>query len=103
MVCGLACLLDVSKKTLYNWVEDGKNTEFLHALDKLKTFQEKSIINGSLLGDFNAPISKLMLTNNHDYTEKPKDDYNDDEAPPLNITFNVKEPVSDIKVTNAKS
>jgi len=102
MACGLAVALDVSKKTLYNWAEAEENQEFLHALEKLKTFQERSIINGSILGDFNAPISKLMLTNNHEYQEKPETNNADEETPPLNITFNVKEPAANIKVTNAK-
>jgi len=100
-VAGLAVALDVSKKTLYNWSEVPENIKFLHALEKLSTNQENKLLNGGLSGSFNPAITKLMMYN-HGYTDKPKDDPLDDEVPPLQISFHVKQPVSDIKVTNAK-
>jgi len=101
-VAGLAVVLGVSKKTLYNWSEVAENIEFLHALEKLSTNQENKLLNGGLSGSFNSAITKLMMYN-HGYTDKPRDESLDDEAPPLQISFHVKEPVSEIKVTNAKS
>lgn len=99
-IAGLACHLEVSKKTIYNWAKIEGNGEFLHALNKLSALQERVLLNGGLSSEFNAAITKLVLYN-HDYSGKPKDDQGE-EATPLNITFEVKEAVSDIQITNAK-
>jgi len=101
-VAGLAVALEVSKKTLYNWSEVPENIKFLHALEKLSTNQENKLLNGGLSGRFNPAITKLIMYN-HGYTGQPKEPDSDDESPPLEISFNVKEPVTEIKVTNAKS
>lgn len=66
-VAGLACVLDVTKKTLYNWAD--KNKEFLHALERIAQKQEKLCLSGGLSGDFNSTITKLLL-GNHGYHEK---------------------------------
>lgn len=101
-VAGLAVVLGVAKKTLYNWADVEENHEFLHALSRLSTSQELRLLNGGLSGSYNSTITKLILTN-HGYSEKPKEDVDDDESPSLDISFTVKQPVSDIKTTNAKS
>ena len=101
-VVGLAVALDVTKKTLYNWAESPENIEFLHTLEKISSNQERRLLNGGLSKSFDAGITKLMLYN-HGYTGQPKEPDDSDEAPPLQISFNVKEPVTEIKVTNAKS
>jgi len=71
-VCGLAVALDTTKKTLYNWSEKHKN--FLHTLKKIKTTQEKALVNGGLGGQFQATIAKLMMAN-HGYHEKKELDH----------------------------
>ena len=68
-VVGLALFLDVTPKTLYNWSDDEKNPEFLHMLTKIKSTQEQKLISGGLGGEFNAAITKLVLTK-HGYHEK---------------------------------
>lgn len=100
-VAGLAVVLEVSKKTLYNWAEVEENSEFLHALSRLATNQERRLLNGGLSGSYNPTITKLILTN-HGYSDKPREDIDDEDAPPLDINFDVKLPVSEIKTTNAK-
>lgn len=101
-VAGLAVVLEVSKKTLYNWAEVKENSQFLHALSRLATSQERRLLNGGLSGSYNPTITKLILTN-HGYTDRPKEDFDDEDAPPLDISFDVKPSVSEIKTTNAKS
>lgn len=66
-MAGLAIYLGITKKTLYNWAEN--NEELLHAFDELQDTQETILISGGLSGEFNAPISKLILTN-HGYSDK---------------------------------
>lgn len=101
-VVGLAVLLEVSKKTLYNWAAVPENKDFLHTLEKLSTNQERGLLNGGLSGDLNPQITKMMLYN-HGYSDKPREDAEDDESPAIDVHFHVKEPVTEIKVTNAKS
>lgn len=64
---GVAALLDVVVKTVYNWGE--QHEEFLHTLDQLRTKQLIVLINKGLTGDFNSNITKLMLTK-HGYSDK---------------------------------
>lgn len=61
---GLAKLLSVAKKTLYNW---RKYPEFLHTLELICIEQEIILIEGGLSGTFNASIVKLLLVN-HGYS-----------------------------------
>lgn len=101
-VAGLAVALKVSKKTVYNWADVPENTEFLHTVERLSTGQERNLVNGGLTGAFNPTITKLMM-HNHGYSEKnAQDNDEDNEAPPVDIHFHVKEAVSEIKTTNAK-
>lgn len=100
-VAGLAVILKVCRRTIYNWAEDPKNTDFLHTLDRVATNQEFKLLNGGLLGDFNPSITKLALYN-HGYSEK-QEIVTDEDSPPTEIHFHVKEAVADIKTTNAKS
>lgn len=65
---GLADFLDISRPTIYDWAskenEDGSLTypEFSYIIESLMQKQGKKLINGSLKGELNANISKLMLT-----------------------------------------
>ena len=63
----LAGYLSVARKTLYNWGDE--YPEFLHMLDDLQSLQAKTLINNGLSGDFNAAITKLVLTK-HNYSDK---------------------------------
>jgi len=68
---GLAKVIGVSKKTLYNWADN--NDEFLHILAELNTEQEFTLLNNGLTGEFNTAITKLVLTK-HDYSDKVSQD-----------------------------
>lgn len=68
---GLAKVIGVSKKTLYNWADS--NDEFLHILAELNTEQEFTLLNKGLTGEFNTAITKLVLTK-HDYSDKVAQD-----------------------------
>lgn len=100
-VVGLAVLLGVSKKTIYNWANTEGNEEFLHALSILSTGQEFCLMNKGLKGEINPAITRLIMATNHGYSEKPKDD-NDEVATPLSISFEVSPAKNEIKTTNAK-
>jgi putative ribosome biogenesis GTPase RsgA len=68
---GLAKVIGVSKKTLYNWADN--NDDFLHILAELNTEQEFTLLNKGLSGEFNTAITKLVLTK-HDYSDKVAQD-----------------------------
>jgi hypothetical protein len=65
---GLANHLKCSKQTLYNWGE--KSKDFLDSLNYLLQEQENRLINSGLSGDYQSPIAKLIMSSNHDYSEK---------------------------------
>jgi hypothetical protein len=64
---GLARVLKVSKKTLYNWANE--HEAFLHTLDIINDQQELDLMNGGLNNTLNTPITKLMMAN-HGYSDK---------------------------------
>lgn len=64
---GLAEVLEVCSKTLYNW--GAKHEEFLLILDALQDRQRRELINKGLSGDFNSNITKLVL-GKHGYHDK---------------------------------
>ena len=68
---GLAKVIGVSKKTIYNWADN--NDDFLHILAELNTEQEFTLLNNGLTGEFNTAITKLVLAK-HDYSDKVSQD-----------------------------
>jgi len=60
-ICGLAGVLGVIEKTLYNWSE--KHPRFLHTLQTIKQKQKNLLVNKGLDGSFQPTIAKLMLAN----------------------------------------
>ena len=66
---GLALELDIVPSTLYEWQTDPEKPEFSRMLEKIKAKQERVLLAGSLFGDLNANISKLVLAK-HGYAEK---------------------------------
>ena len=92
---GLAYYLEVARKTLYNWSNDERNTEFIHIFEKIKVKQAKVLISNGLRGDFNSAITKLMLTK-HDYRDAQDKRLGDPDGNPLQVNVvnyeDVKEP-----------
>ena len=66
---GLACEIDITRATLYDWSHDEEKQEFSYILDDCNRKQERMLLSGALLGDMNANIAKLML-GKHGYSEK---------------------------------
>ena len=67
-VAGLACEINLSRETLRLWAKDEEN-EFFGILNKIAQEQERNLVRGGLGGDFNAAITKMMMTK-HGYSDK---------------------------------
>ncbi len=78
---GFALFIGVSKKVLYTWEQ--KHDDFLHALDKIRTEQQKRLINSGLSKDYNPTIAKLILSSNHNMVEKTQADATHNMPEPL--------------------
>lgn len=65
---GFALFIGVSKRSLYDW--EKQHPDFLHALDKIRTEQQKRLIDNGLSGDYNSTIAKLILSSNHGMRER---------------------------------
>jgi hypothetical protein len=65
---GLAVISEVSEQTVYNW-DCEANPQFFGLLAKLKAKQQQVLITKGLSGDFNAAITKLVLSK-HGYHER---------------------------------
>lgn len=70
-VAGLACYLQISRSSLYNYKDE--NARFLDIVERVELLQEKMLVNGGLMGDFNPTIAKLMMTK-HGYSDKQEVD-----------------------------
>lgn len=68
---GLACHLGVSRETLARWSK--RDERFRGTLKRLSDHQERMAWNGGLSGEFNAPITKLLLAN-HGYSDRVAQD-----------------------------
>ena len=73
-VAGLACVLGVVRDTCYQWAKDEDKPEFSDILEELAQKQERCLVRGGLMSDFNAPIAKMMLTK-HGYSDKVESDH----------------------------
>jgi hypothetical protein len=68
-VAGLACVLGVTRKTIYEWSGQATKPEFSDILEELAQKQERVLVRGGLMGAYNAPITKMMLTK-HGYSDR---------------------------------
>ena len=86
-VCGLACYLGLSEKTIYNL--GGRSDEFLQTLEAIKSKQHVLLIAKGLTGDFNSTIAKLMLAN-HGHSDKVGIDHQSSDgsmSPPTKVSI----------------
>jgi hypothetical protein len=73
-VAGLACVLGITRETCYAWARDPEKQIFSDILSELMQRQERELVNGGLGGNFNAPITKMMMTK-HGYSDKLEQDH----------------------------
>lgn len=66
-VAGLACYTGKRRSTMYDYAS--KNDEFSDILEAILALQENKLLNGSLAGNLNSTIAKLILTK-HGYSDK---------------------------------
>lgn len=64
---GLALFLGVCRKTLVNWQTSEETLNFSALYDQMMCTQEVKLINGGLSNEYNAHITKLLLSR-HGYT-----------------------------------
>jgi hypothetical protein len=67
-VVGLCLHIGIAKSTCYRWIEEGK-LEFKDIVDTVADLQEKKLVTNGLTNEFNASITKLLLTK-HGYSDK---------------------------------
>lgn len=69
-----ALQLGVSGRTLRNWAHpaDGSETKFGEIYDVMMTVQKLDIKKKALLGKYESPIAKLLLSAEHDVVERFK-------------------------------
>jgi hypothetical protein len=73
-VAGLAVFLGISRETIYDWIKDDTKKDFSDIVAQICAMQEKVLVNGGIMGEFNASIAKLMLAK-HGYSEKQEVDH----------------------------
>jgi hypothetical protein len=71
-VAGMACEIGISRETCYAWAQDDDRA-FSDILRSIAKTQERQLLKGGLLGEYNAPITKMMLTK-HGYSDKVEQD-----------------------------
>jgi len=72
-VAGLACVLGVVRDTCYQWAKDEDKPEFSDILSELAQKQERCLVRGGLMSEYNSAIAKMMLTK-HGYSDRVDSD-----------------------------
>lgn len=65
----LALHLKINRATVYDWKSHEDKVLFSDMLDEILILQQKELLNNGLSGEFNASITKLVLTK-HGYSDK---------------------------------
>lgn len=73
-MAGLARYLNVTRDSLYHWINTGKDINFSDTVSMMADERERKLINAGLDGKFNSNIAKLILTTSHGYTENKQQD-----------------------------
>lgn len=66
-IAGLAVYLKKSRETIHKWARE--YPQFSDIVCTLLAIQEKKLTKGGIVGDYNASITKLLLTK-HGYSDK---------------------------------
>lgn len=73
-ISGLAVALGIRRETIYDWCKHPDKEDFSNTVRMIDEKQHKTLVNGSLSGDLNPTISKLLLSSNHGHSEKQEVD-----------------------------
>lgn len=66
---GLAVHLDISRQTIYQWRKD--HEDFSYIVEQMLAGQASQLIQNSLMGHYNASITKLLLSKHKGHDDKP--------------------------------
>jgi hypothetical protein len=88
-IAGLACELGIRRETIYAWVQDPEKEDFSNIVADCLSAQERKLFNGSLSGDLNPAISKLMLTK-HGYSERVQQEHMGENGGPIKNDWTVR-------------
>lgn len=69
MIAELALELGIRRSTVHEWAKDPEKKEFSDIVEELQSGQELYLAKGTLNGDLNATMAKLLLTK-HGYSDK---------------------------------
>jgi hypothetical protein len=81
-VAGLAVFLHCARETVHAWARE--HEEFSHIVKGLMGRQEKMLANGGILGEYNASITKLLLSK-HGYSDKVETAHTGPDGGPVQI------------------
>jgi hypothetical protein len=88
-MAGLAIELDISRETIYDWSDDPNKKEFSDIVAKCLRAQERRLLNGSLKGEMNPTIAKLILTK-HGYSERVQQEHMGENGGPIEHDWTVR-------------
>ncbi|WP_086931598.1 terminase small subunit [Agarilytica rhodophyticola] len=84
-VAGLALHMGVARSTVYAWAENKEYSEFSYIVEQVLANQEVKLTDGGLKGDYNASVTKLMLSK-HGYAEKVQSEVSGPNGKPVETT-----------------
>lgn len=73
-IVGLALHCDISNQRVYEWIKDADKQEFRDIVTRVSQKQELKLACGGLSNEFNANITKLLLSK-HGYSDKAQIDH----------------------------
>ena len=88
-MAGLAIELSISRETIYDWCDDPEKQEFSDIVGRCLRAQERKLLNGSLKGEMNPTIAKLILTK-HGYSERVQQEHMGENGGPIEHDWTVR-------------
>jgi hypothetical protein len=73
-IVGLALHCGISKQRVYEWLKDEEKDEFRYIAMRVEQIQELKLASGGLTNEFNANITKLLLSK-HGYSDRQEVDH----------------------------
>jgi len=90
-IAGLAVYLDISRETVRDWASQENKEEFSGIVQQVMTKQELELLKGGLKGEYNASITKLMLTK-HQYSDKTENTLQGPNGSHLGVSVSFHDP-----------